>query len=155
MPWVAAAPQEPDGCPTAAPGTGYAEAAEETGGVLLSVCADDWSAHFEHVDDMVTGDPTDTFVLTYPPKDGTLEVTVDDTRATAWTWSEPDNAVIFDAMPAAGAPTALSRRAHALDRHLVRPLFHLVFEGVKVAGDSLPCVRSSLGLRATLREAPG
>ena len=93
----------PDGCETAEPGTGYADAVRWSGGVSDSVCDPDWVNLFEDLGGLAAGEPTDTFPLEAPPEDGSLVVLVDGVPTTdGWTY-EPDlQAVVFDEMPAGG-----------------------------------------------------
>lgn len=93
----------PDGCETADAGYGYYEAAMATDGIFLSICATDWTAHFDRIEDLVTAEPSDTFVLTYFPEVRTLVVTVDGYETESWEYVESLNAVVFDEMPEAGA----------------------------------------------------
>lgn len=43
----------PTGCGAAMPGTGYYEATRATGGVFLSICAPDWTSHYEMLADAI------------------------------------------------------------------------------------------------------
>lgn len=95
----------PDGCETAAPGTGYVEAALATGGAILSICNEDWSSYFATIASLSAFGQTDTFVLTSIPDPATLVVWVDGAQVTTgWTYDATWNAVHFDAasVPAPG-----------------------------------------------------
>ncbi|MEL6343766.1 MAG: choice-of-anchor D domain-containing protein [Myxococcota bacterium] len=92
----------PDGCATADPGTGYADAVSNTGGVFLSLCANDWSPHVDAITDISTeidGDATDTFVLNDYPDPDTLIVTVDGDVVSNWSYDPDQNAIVFDTFP--------------------------------------------------------
>lgn len=94
----------PDGCETAEPGAGYAEATEWAGGVLESVCDPDWGAVFEDLGSLAADTPTDTFPLEAPPEDGSVEVLVDGEPASdGWTYDAEQQAVVFDEQPEGGA----------------------------------------------------
>lgn len=87
----------PDGCSTAEPGTGYAEAAIATGGMLLSICEDEWSSYLEDFTTLVSQEPSGTFLLTYEPETDSLIVSVNGVASTSgWTYDAALNAVVFD-----------------------------------------------------------
>ncbi len=92
----------PDGCESAAAGTGYVDAAEWAGGVVESICDPDWPAVFADLGDLAGGEPTDTFPLEAPPAPGSVSVLVDGEPATGWTYDEDLQAVVFDEMPEGG-----------------------------------------------------
>jgi hypothetical protein len=95
----------PDGCETAAPGTGYVEASLATGGAILSICNEDWSSYFATIASLSAFGQTDTFVLTSIPDPTTLVVWVDGVQVTTgWAYDATWNAVHFDAasVPAPG-----------------------------------------------------
>jgi len=94
----------PDGCETAEPGAGYADAAEWAGGVLETVCDPDWVNVFEDLGSLAADEPTDTFPLDAPPEDDTVEVLVDGEVVTdGWTYDEAAQAVVFEEQPEGGA----------------------------------------------------
>ncbi|MBO86825.1 MAG: hypothetical protein CL927_15850 [Deltaproteobacteria bacterium] len=93
----------PDGCETAEPGAGYAEAATWSGGVTDSVCDPDWVRVFEDLGSLAADEPTDTFPLEAPPEGGAVEVLVDGVATTdGWTYDPDLQAVVFDEMPPGG-----------------------------------------------------
>lgn len=101
----------PEGCTGAEPGIGYAEAAIATGGMLLSICEDEWSSYLEDFSDLVSQEPSGTFLLGYEPEPDSLEVSLDGVEWTSgWTYDAALNAVIFDegAWPPGGAEVGLS-----------------------------------------------
>lgn len=88
----------PGGCHSAtndaAPGTGYAEAVEETDGVFLSLCSD-WGASAEELAEASV--QVDTFALSHTAYEPSIVVTVDGTERTGgWTYDDDSNSVIFD-----------------------------------------------------------
>jgi hypothetical protein len=94
----------PDGCETAEPGAGYADAADWSGGVVESVCDPDWVDVFEDLGSLAADEPTDTFPLEAPPEGDEVVVLVDgETVTEGWTYSPDDQAVVFDEMPEGGA----------------------------------------------------
>lgn len=93
----------PDGCETAEPGAGYAEAADWAGGVVESVCDPDWVDVFEDLGSLAADEPTDTFPLEAPPEDGSVEVLVDgEVQSDGWTYDAEAQAVVFDPQPEGG-----------------------------------------------------
>ncbi len=96
----------PDGCETAEAGTGYYDAVEATGGVYLSICAEDWQPHLEAISAISTetdGDITDTFYLVDYPDPATIVVTVDDAEVSGWQYDSARNAIVFETPPEDGA----------------------------------------------------
>ena len=94
----------PDGCETAEPGAGYAEAAAWSGGVVDSVCDPDWGSVFEDLGSLAADEPTDTFELEAPPEEDSVEVLVDGEGVTeGWNYDPVLQAVVFDTLPDGGA----------------------------------------------------
>ncbi len=85
----------PDGCTGADPGEGYFEAAEETHGVFLSICAPDWSSHVTALAE-VSVSPTRRFALGSMPIESSLGVEVNASPITAWSWDADSNVVAVD-----------------------------------------------------------
>jgi hypothetical protein len=86
----------PGGCSGADPGSGYYEAASYTGGAFLSICANSWASYMAILADASISQ--DTFVLSSPAAEQTIEVFVDgNPRAGNWTFDAGANAVIFTA----------------------------------------------------------
>jgi hypothetical protein len=102
----------PWGCATAAPGTGYHEAALQTGGAFLSLCDGDWGSSFRTIAALAASGQTDTFVLDNRPDASTLAVAVDEAASSAWRYDTASNAVIFDAgaVPSPGGRIRVSYR---------------------------------------------
>jgi len=91
----------PDGCATAEPGNGYAEAVAATGGEFLSIC-DPWEEQL----DVLVGASVERalFVLSAIPREETLAVAVDGrVRTSGWEYDAMLNAVRFtDDAPRSG-----------------------------------------------------
>jgi len=86
----------PDGCGSAGPGTGYYEATVATGGLFLSICADDWGSHLTQ---LAQGSVIqhDSFELTQLPVPETIRVRVDGiTTTTGWQYDPAINSIVFD-----------------------------------------------------------
>ena len=86
----------PHGCPGAEAGTGYYEATVATGGLFLSICEDDWSAHAGQLAALTDGILDDTYSLSAEPIESTIEVTVDGGSFSSWTYDAGLNAIIID-----------------------------------------------------------
>ena len=91
----------PGGCSgagnSAEPGTGYAEAVAETGGVFLSIC-DDWGASVEELAEASV--QQDTFALSHNAYESSIVVLVNGSpRSSGWHYDDDTNAVIFDSAP--------------------------------------------------------
>jgi hypothetical protein len=93
----------PDGCASgisaADPASRYVEAAVTTGGLVWSICDDDYTAMLTRVAFEISG-WSDTFYLSHLPEEETLRVWVDGVELPrrdedGWTWSIGDNAIVF------------------------------------------------------------
>ncbi len=93
----------PRGCATAAPGTGYVEAALAGGGLALSICESDWGRHFDRLAELITGSPGPRFALSAIPDPATLQVTVDGEIVTDFVYEAETNEVVLATTPAGGA----------------------------------------------------
>lgn len=95
----------PSGCSTAEAGTGYFEAATDTGGQFLSICEADWASHLEALAETVGRVATNKFYLSEEPVPSTIVVRVDGEERADWRYDDKDNVVVFDeaTMPAPGA----------------------------------------------------
>lgn len=86
----------PAGCSTpsnsAGPGEGYWETVTATSGLFLSICSDWWTSVDALADITLT---RDTFWLTHDPQPDTVQVRVNGTARTDWTWDAEANAVVF------------------------------------------------------------
>jgi hypothetical protein len=94
------------------PGFRYINAAEQTGGVVESICVTDWSASLQNVGQQVFGYKS-RFLLTNQPVPGTIVVTIDGVVVAAtgttgqvrWTYDSGANSVNFSplAIPEPGS----------------------------------------------------
>lgn len=93
----------PGGCASgtsaADPGTRYIQAADETGGLVDSICSDDYAAILTRIGLDVAGLHT-TFELTHLPQPDTIEVWVDGVEIPerdidGWQYDVGENAVVF------------------------------------------------------------
>ena len=88
----------PEGCATAAQGTGYLDAADATGGAQLSICEEDWRPWLADESGRLAGDPTGTFVLTEGvAPDGDVLVWVDGEPEDGFVVDMDNNAIVFAA----------------------------------------------------------
>jgi hypothetical protein len=95
----------PDGCGSASAGTGYYEATVATGGLFLSICAEDWGSHLESIAEGSVS-VNDSFELTQLPVPETIEIQVDGIRTTTgWEYDASINSIVFDRdhIPAGGS----------------------------------------------------
>ena len=65
----------PDGCSTAAPGTGYSEAVSYTDGLFLSICTSDWSTYMEDL--AVASVSVASFDLSHDADETSITVVID------------------------------------------------------------------------------
>lgn len=98
----------PTGCGSAYPFTKFADAATATGGLFLSICAEDWTRHMHSLALAFLGEGSDGFALSaVPPDSGVgLEVQVDGVPVTTgWEYDVPSNTVYLaaESRPAPGA----------------------------------------------------
>lgn len=93
-----------------AAGTRYQEAAQRTGGEVLSVCASDYAPLLRSVAGKAFS-PQDSFPLSQTPETGTLRVFLDGRELQGgWSYSSSSNAVDFDSAPAAGSQVEVAYR---------------------------------------------
>jgi hypothetical protein len=91
----------PGGCATAQEGDGYWQAVNSSGGVFLSICSD-WATPANMAllaDASVT---RDTFQLTGTPVESSIEVTINSSVRTDWTFDSPRNSVVITGTPPTG-----------------------------------------------------
>ena len=85
------------------PAERYIEAAADMGGEFVSICAEDWGAEMESLarDSILKR----AFDLLEEALEDTIEVEVDGTAVTDWTYNEEENAVYFEesSLPPAGS----------------------------------------------------
>jgi hypothetical protein len=94
----------PSGCGFNEAYTGMYEATVATGGLFLSICANDWGAHLEALAEGSAQDLT-SFELTEWPVPETIVVKIDSvTSAVGWSYNPTDNAIDFvtDYVPEGG-----------------------------------------------------
>lgn len=91
----------PQGCGSASAGTGLYEATVATGGLFLSICANDFGTHLEALAEGSAADLT-SFALTDLPVEETIEVRVDGSLVTpydgndqVWSYNFNDNTIDF------------------------------------------------------------
>ena len=82
---------------TASPGTGYVDAVLETGGVMDSICENDWSLVMEDIG-YVASELGTVFTLSQVPGDPSfIEVYVNGTLlSSGWSYDSGSNAIVFD-----------------------------------------------------------
>ena len=96
----------PKGCKTAEPGTGYAEAIAAYGGELLSIC-EAWSKELDVLVDASVAWPI--FHLTETPVQTTIEVQVNGSIVSGWTYNSLDNIIVFtSSVPTIGDVVAVT-----------------------------------------------
>ncbi|WP_372338365.1 choice-of-anchor D domain-containing protein [Corallococcus llansteffanensis] len=97
-------------------GTRYADAAAQTGGEVLNVCAPDYAPLLKQVASKAFS-AQDRFPLSEEPDAGTVVVTVNGTpTTTGWTYDAASNSVVFSVVPPPGAKVNITyRRACAND----------------------------------------
>jgi hypothetical protein len=98
-------------------GTRYADAAAQTGGEVLSVCASDYAPMLQHVASKAFS-PQDRFALSAPPEPGSVQVFVNGAeQMSGWSYDSASNQVVFSPLPAAGAQIEVRyRRACPIGR---------------------------------------
>jgi hypothetical protein len=87
----------PGGCGSAEAFMDYDKAITETGGMLLSVCASDWTDHMAKIATACIDGAAGVFQLEGNPMVSSIEVSVDSERLTeGWSYDDSLNAVVFD-----------------------------------------------------------
>ncbi|MFZ5471253.1 MAG: choice-of-anchor D domain-containing protein [Myxococcota bacterium] len=102
----------PDGasCATAGgSGTRYAEAAQRTGGEVLSICALDYEPLLKSVAQKAFS-PQQRFPLSDVPDAATLQVSIDGVPVTGWSFDGAANQIVFAVQPSPGARIDVSYR---------------------------------------------
>ena len=91
-------------------GTRYADAARQTGGDVLSICAPDYSPLLSQVANKAFS-PQDAFPLSGTPEPGSVTVTVNGAPlSSGWSYDGASNQIRFSPRPAAGATIDVSYR---------------------------------------------
>ncbi len=98
----------PDGCDSAAPGTGYAEAVAATDGVFLSVC-DNWATDANLALLAEASVNQNSFELSSPAVESSIVVKVNGSERYDWTFDAARNVVTFTGdYPSGGAKVIIS-----------------------------------------------
>jgi len=87
--------------PPAYVGDRYMEATNAFNGVIVDICAEDWSAGVTDASNQV--DPYEWYELTYEPIEDSIRVFVDHIPNNNWTYQASDNTVYFTIIPDADA----------------------------------------------------
>lgn len=98
--------------------TEWRDAADTTGGFAADLCGSDWTSAFADFATLPPGADPVHYVLAEAPVPSTIEVTVEGTPFTTWTYDAESNAVRFDgdAVPSLGAQVDIAYvRAVACD----------------------------------------
>ena len=82
-------------------GTRYMDATNHFGGVVVDICAEDWSPGVQAATAQVL--PFEEWELTYAPIEDTIIVFVDFVEFTDWTYDAATNVVNFDTVPPEGS----------------------------------------------------
>ncbi|ADO72964.1 choice-of-anchor D domain-containing protein [Stigmatella aurantiaca] len=91
-------------------GTRYAEAAQRTGGEVVSVCAPDYAPLLRNVANKAFS-PQDRFPLSVLPEVGSVVVRINGSPVSSgWTYDGATNSVVFSPSPLPGAKVELSYR---------------------------------------------
>lgn len=98
----------PDGCSSASPGTGYAEAVAATGGVFLNIC-DNWATSANLALLAQASVNQSTFELSGQAEEASIVVTVNGSTRSDWTFDANRNVVVFNGnFPAGGDRVEIS-----------------------------------------------
>ena len=82
-------------------GDRYMEATNAFNGIIVDICAEDWSAGVTEASNQV--DPYEWYELTYEPIEDSIRVFVDHIPNNNWTYQASDNTVYFTIIPDADA----------------------------------------------------
>tara|TARA_R110001583_G_scaffold8506_23_gene40691 strand:+ start:1819 stop:2796 length:978 start_codon:yes stop_codon:yes gene_type:complete len=99
-------------------GDRYMEATNAYNGVIVDICADDWSAGVADASHQV--DPYEWYELSYKPIDDSIRVFIDQVPNSDWTYQASDNTVYFTTIPEAGSWVEVVYR-HEETEHLSPP----------------------------------
>ena len=81
-------------------GDRYMEAVNHFGGTVVDICSEDWSPGVTDASHQL--EPYEEWPLAYAPKPSSIEVFIDGTPNTDWTYDSVENKVIFTVIPGAG-----------------------------------------------------
>ena len=99
-------------------GDRYMEATNAFNGVIVDICAEDWSAGVTDASHQV--DPYEWYELSYEPIDDSIRVFIDHVPNSDWTYQASDNTVYFTTIPDVGAWVEIAYR-HEETEHLRQP----------------------------------
>ncbi|MCB9777767.1 MAG: hypothetical protein H6742_04320 [Alphaproteobacteria bacterium] len=99
----------PSGCVGAAPAERYATVAEESGGVVASICDPDLATIVAEIGEASIAWP-DTFPLQEAAEPGSVVVRIDGDRTDAWTLADDALSVTMDAPPPPGSTVRIRYR---------------------------------------------
>ena len=99
-------------------GDRYMEATNAFNGVIVDICAEDWSAGVTDASHQV--DPYEWYELSYEPIDDSVRVFIDHVPNSDWTYQASDNTVYFTTIPDAGAWVEIAYR-HEQTEHIGTP----------------------------------
>lgn len=109
-------------CNTAPPpsnvGDRYMEATNVFNGVIVDICADDWSPGVADASQQV--DPHEWYELAYEPIEDSIRVFIDHIPNNDWIYQASDNTVYFTTIPDAGAWVEIAYR-HEETEHVGSP----------------------------------
>ena len=94
------------------------EATNLYNGVIVDICADDWSAGVADASQQV--DPHEWYELTYEPIEDSIRVFIDHIPNNDWIYQASDNTVYFTTIPDAGAWVEIAYR-HEETEHVGSP----------------------------------
>ena len=101
-------------------GDRYMDATNAFNGVIVDICADDWSAGVTDASRQV--DPHEWYELTYLPIDDSIRIFIDHVPNNEWVYQASDNTVYFTTIPEAGAWVEIAYR-HEQVEYIKSPPF--------------------------------
>jgi hypothetical protein len=99
-------------------GDRYMEATNAFNGIIVDICAEDWSAGVTDASNQV--DPYEWYELSYEPIEDSIRVFIDQAPNNDWTYQSSDNTVYFTVIPDPGAWVEVAYR-HEETEHLRPP----------------------------------
>ena len=95
-------------------GDRYMEATNTLNGIIVDICAEDWSAGVTDASNQV--DPYEWYELTYEPIEDSIRVFIDHVPNNDWTYQASDNTVYFTTIPDAGTWVEIAYRHEETER---------------------------------------
>ena len=95
-------------------GDRYMEATNALNGIIVDICAEDWSAGVTDASNQV--DPYEWYELTYEPIEDSIRVFIDHVPNNDWTYQASDNTVYFTTIPDAGTWVEIAYRHEETER---------------------------------------